>query len=378
MSEFIKSSLTESTPSPSPSSLKEIHFLNQGAYGCVFRPEITCDGEIGDVNYISKIQIQADTVKHEIQIGKTLQDSLPLSEYYVAPINHSCSVQIEKIDRLDKKELQKCDLLKEAKHPDTATATATGGSVALSTSATSKYISTKVRYVGSQNLEVYFKNLISNPSIFIKKIFTTYSHLSRAIEKMNQRQIIHFDVKDTNIMYDEYCQLPIFIDFGLSIDWKDLTPDKYEYYFYTPKFYGYWNIDIYMLSQITQTILAPNSQENPIVTEDKILEIVSAFHDQRNTFVNSYAVPFTPEESDAFKKGQIERWKPFVAKKWQDLYSVLLVPAIYQKWDKYGLSMTYYTFIKSLELERWKENKWLAYMMMKWRKDLLEIVPISV
>ncbi len=371
------------------SDVKEIHFLNQGAYGCVFRPEITCDGEVGDANYITKIQKRSKTVENEMDIGNKLKINIPNYEYYYAPIIENCSVNIKNIDT---NEIQECKLFDKYNETISATTSTNQPNTTNTTNAIktmntgnssamlSKYISTKIRYVGSQNLEVYFLNLPVDPNILIKKLFTTYTHLSKGIDKMLENQMIHFDVKDTNIMYDEYCQFPIFIDFGLSIDLKKVNPQNYEDTFYTSKYYGYWSIDIYILSQITQRILKtnpPSIKENPVVTEEKIKEIIHSFTEECVQFVNKYAVPFANEEIEVFKNKQIDRLKPFIGKKWEDVFHAIFVPKVYEKWDKYGLSMTYYTFIKSLGLDRWKENRWLDYMMNQWKKDILEVIPLS-
>jgi serine/threonine protein kinase len=365
---------------PSSVNPKEIHFLNQGTFGCVFRPEITCDGEIGDVAYISKIQPRSKTVDNEINIGNKLKINNPNHEYYYAPIIQNCSVNIQNIR---KEEILKCNVFNNT---DTATNTNTNTNTNLTTSVAntvpktlSKYISTKIRYIGSKNLEVYFLNLPADPNVVIKKLYTTYHHLSRGIEKLLENQIIHYDVKDTNIMYDEACQLPIFIDFGLTIDLKKVTPDTYKNAFYTSEYYGYWSIDIYILSQIIQRIknvTPPSIQENQTVTEETIQRIVTQFVTEFTRFIEKYSYPFTQEEIETFTRNHIDRLKPFIGKDWDEVFKALFVPKVYEKWDKYGLSMTYYIFLKSLNLIQWKGTRLFDYMTDKWKADILEVIPI--
>ena len=35
---------------------KELKLINSGAFGCIFRPNLTCDGKVGTAKYVTKIQ----------------------------------------------------------------------------------------------------------------------------------------------------------------------------------------------------------------------------------------------------------------------------------------------------------------------------------
>ena len=101
--------LKKEIPDVDSQDFVKIKFINQGAYGCVYKPEITCDGKIGNPNYISKIQIDNISVKNEILIGKEIK-KIPHFESYFAPILENCPVNINAID---KPEQDKCDILNE-------------------------------------------------------------------------------------------------------------------------------------------------------------------------------------------------------------------------------------------------------------------------
>lgn len=47
----------------------KIQLLNKSKKNCIIQPEITCDNEIGDVNYISKIQKKSINLINEKEIG---------------------------------------------------------------------------------------------------------------------------------------------------------------------------------------------------------------------------------------------------------------------------------------------------------------------
>ena len=51
-----------------------VDLINQGSYGCIFRPGFTCKGvPTNTKKYISKIQKSASTSKKETRIGKRIK-----------------------------------------------------------------------------------------------------------------------------------------------------------------------------------------------------------------------------------------------------------------------------------------------------------------
>ena len=82
---------------------------------------------------------------------------------------------------------------------------------------------------------------------------------------LNNHGIIHYDIKGENIMYDKSRDIPVIIDFGLSIIKKDIKPnfndpdyiDRLSNYFYVyAPDYSLWCLDIHYLCFI---INHPNS-----------------------------------------------------------------------------------------------------------------------
>ena len=50
----------------------------------------------------------------------------------------------------------------------------------------------------------------------IANFFEIYRHLLSSLEMLEKVGIVHFDIKNENIIYDKVKNLPIIIDFGLS------------------------------------------------------------------------------------------------------------------------------------------------------------------
>ena len=74
--------------------------LAEGGYGCVFRPDIGCDGnETNDMNFVSKLQVNDFSAENEISIGKILTNAYqnapkePLKNNF-APVVSACKVDI--------------------------------------------------------------------------------------------------------------------------------------------------------------------------------------------------------------------------------------------------------------------------------------------
>ena len=61
----------------------------------------------------------------------------------------------------------------------------------------------------------------------LNKVLQTHIYLLNALDKLNRKGIIHFDIKYDNIVYDQTLQAPIIIDFGLSIYKPNLSPANY-------------------------------------------------------------------------------------------------------------------------------------------------------
>ena len=86
----------------------KMKLLNQGAYGCVFKPGFTCSGDKETTGrHITKIQKKKNTSDKETSIGAVVQDISAYTKYF-APIIETCDVDLSKIKD---NELQKCNFI---------------------------------------------------------------------------------------------------------------------------------------------------------------------------------------------------------------------------------------------------------------------------
>jgi hypothetical protein len=225
---------------------KEKHpskLINHGQYGCIYKPQIGCeeDEDDDDDNYVSKIQEKTEELEKEINTGKIIQ-SIDNYFFYYAPIIKSCDV---KISNIDINILRDCAVaLNENREINTV----------------KKYASNKIRYISKYTISDYIQQLSSKENF--KRIANVHLYLLEySIPKLLQKNIIHLDLKTNNIMWDEKQEIPIMIDFGLSINMGEVldpqkSPDEkiaiYKKYFIGEEYYIFWCVDIHMISQIVQ------------------------------------------------------------------------------------------------------------------------------
>jgi serine/threonine protein kinase len=323
-----------------------IQLLNQGAHGCIYRPEIKCDSTIGSPKYISKIQTNIENVKSEMEIGELIKEKIKDYIYYYAPLLESCEVSLKEIPKDEK---DKCELLQNYNEKNEIIPE------------TKKYISTKIRYVGNEELETYMHNLPQEDKSLIKeKLEGSYKYLCWGLKKLADNDIIHFDIKEKNIVYDANARLPIIIDFGISFTTLTLNKSNYQNIFYTKRYYPYWCFDIYLISNIVQVILQPIENNIPtiqklpyVVTKTVNLEIIEKIYDKYYLefieFVKVYLPGFNDTELLESKKQTIEYYYLlYKDKNWEELVEKELRPEIYRTWDHYSLAFTYLIIIRSL------------------------------
>ena len=83
--------------------------VNQGTYGCVYKPSFLCDGNtLKEEDYITKIQTKDDVSTQEETIG-TLVQSIPNHAEHYAGIINTCPIELSKIED---NELKKCEFWK--------------------------------------------------------------------------------------------------------------------------------------------------------------------------------------------------------------------------------------------------------------------------
>jgi len=303
---------------------QKITLLNQGAYGCVYRPGMTCKGKTQSENFITKIQLKEGNSDNEINIGKKIMKIDKNYSNYYAPIIQSCEVSLGTIDS---DEIQKCKVIKNKMADQKAMLSST-------------FISNKIRYVGKDTLgETLMATIENQPKIFLSKFVESFKYLLKSITFMNAAGIVHFDMKESNVMYS---RKPIIIDFGISFDKNELSGDNMKRVFFTygPD-YPPWCIDIAFITFINRL---PENFSSQIVTEEQINLVVDDFIGKN---------PIMTSIGDDGKRQFSERMKTYMSTTFKDKTWEILTQELLKNtdhWDTYALAVMYYFLIEDLSI----------------------------
>jgi len=272
--------------------------INQGANGCIYKPHIQCDNEPISNKYISKVQIVNQSML-EIRIGEQLM-KIPNYELYFAPIISHCPVELSKIED----ELVNCNSINEdlARNPS------------------SKFVSNKIKYVGKMHIYDFFVN---HPTCILE----AHLDLLHSLDILWKTNIVHFDLKYNNIIYDEQLKCPIIIDFGSSY----LTHDVIHavYHNYKDLIRGQYCIDVVLISYIlTKDLTQPiNKDEVDNVCDEFAKNSIFEYCELPDNFIVDLKVDLKREGT------------------WRALMDTLIANQSY--WDNYALSVTILVFISN-------------------------------
>jgi hypothetical protein len=258
-----------------------------------------------------------------------------------SPILSSCPVNIGAISKF---ELEKCEVFTKHAERDTEMETMISKI---------EYKSYKMKYAGKNSLGKYFLSLLNKtPKKIIKRIFETHIYLLKSLDKLIKldKPIIHYDLKDNNLIYNEDLDVPIIIDFGLSFE---LTPEKkyehaiaFEQYFYFYETYPPWCIEMVLLSYIVQKIVDQQHQDiSSKIEETNIVElktICTNFITENEIF--KYCI--AQEESEIMKHGLHQFVSSYLGKSWETMFQDL--QKSYATWDHYSIAVIFLLYFKDM------------------------------
>lgn len=309
----------------------ELKLINDGTYGCVFHPGLTCKGATESLKYITKISMNKRSIQNELKVSDKIKSIDGYSRFF-APVLKSCAVKIAK-EHSD--ELLKCGIFE---HVDKTAASSRS------------YISTKIRFVGNTDLYKYLM-LNVKPNRFFYELWRTHSYVLKAINKINENGIVHYDLKENNIMMDKALNLPIVIDFGLSFLKSDLTAKNLESIFFTFVDYNYWCVDIVVCSYVVNEVGVERSKIEAVKERD-LLEIYKVFlygrvHSTDKKLTNlsfEFHSNHFSESLDAFKTKYMSYFGKFVGRTWWSVYEELI--KFVDTWDNYSVAAIYTIMLK--------------------------------
>ena len=298
--------------------------LAEGGYGCVFLPGINCDGStMTTKKYVSKIQSYNKSAENEIKIGKAIQEINGYHNHF-APIVKHCEIDIGKIKDDEKK---KCSILTKKK--------------------SSKFILMKLPYIDGIDFIDYMIEY-KNSTQIVRNLINSYNHMLRSLSMLIGKKIVHYDLKGTNILFDMVKQVPLLIDFGLSINLKNITMNNIKQYFYVyaPEYYV-WSLEIHYLCYIL------NNEKNP--SKKTLKDLAKKFVKNNKGLIKNFSPEFLKKYQNKCEK-QLNIYN--------DLEYTERVEKILNYWatyDNYALSIMYLKFINYINVDGFSNNPFIIF-----------------
>ena len=330
---------------------KELKLINSGAFGCIYRPNLTCNGNVGSsMKYLTKIQKSKRTIIHELRISEKVRKINGYARFF-APVLKHCPVRIAK-DQVQN--IKQCEVFKDESEK---------------TIETSSYISMKTRYVGTHDLKAYLFSLVSSPqsqspTLFLRELWRTHIHLLKGIQKLFANKIVHYDLKYNNIIFDAEQKVPIIIDFGQSWATDELKTEKeINAAFFVFDQYDYWCIDTLICNYIVQNV-GIDKAKNTLVIDEEINHIYDVFvrglnEKKENKIVNEaflYNILQNPQKTTEYKNVFAEYVRQFINNQtWWELYEDLQKYA--NTWDSYSLAIIYLNLLNDIYLADSEKNR---------------------
>lgn len=307
-----------------PKAKADPTLLSEGAYGCVYKPGVQCDGSKMSKNYVSKIQKKKARTMQEPIIGQKIREKLPQYAYYFAPAMDVCPAVLTSIQ---KSELKKCTVIDERAPKD-------------------EFIALKIAYVGKHtlgaNLSIHAKQ---DPQTFYSHVLDTHQYLARAIDQLVNLRIIHHDIKQNNVMYSEKWHVPIIIDFGVAFQVDQLYDNetlKMIFFSHYEK-YPPWCPEIMCIAAIiNQDQTQPqtnNKWETQKVPVSQLQSIIKTY------FRESPLVTNHTKTISTYQKQWISYLKTFENKTGKTALKMLLQH--WNTWDVYSTNAMYYALASS-------------------------------
>ena len=342
----------------------EIKLINEGTFGCIFYPGLTCNGTPLKGHFVTKIQKDADAVKNEIDISQLVRTKIKGYMKHFSPIIHQCPVKINP-SYVD--EVKQCEVF---------------GTMTNREIEKSRYVANKIRYVGKTNIMEYVTQRLSTHAHW-GDVYKTYRYTLKSIQKLMEAKIVHFDIKYNNVLFDGVLNVPVIIDFGLSFYIPDLIkrPAQNRHVFYTYNTYTYWCVDVFICNYIFQVVTYERSK-TMTVTQDELNTLCRGFvygTDPASTQIENYVFRLTNMED---RRLEFERqfqafMSPFLGKTWWEVYTRLMT--YWNTWDHYSLAVVYL-----LILDDWKTEHPERYNMAVLREresryiDMLQTIVYSM
>ena len=298
--------------------------LSEGGYGCIYHPALNKKGkETTQKKFVSKLQVNSFAARNEVNIGKIVKEIFGYTSYFY-PIITSQSVNIGSFNPKTKKQ---CQAYK--KNPK------------------KKFILSKLQYLEGTTLNSFVLDNLDKRRLFIYLI-DIYNHILQGLQLLDKSDIVHFDIKGENIMFNTKLKNPIIIDFGLSILKKDLTKNLKKYfYIYAPSYY-YWPIEVHFLNYILHINKSPTKYD---------IEKICKEYVHSNSVLH---LIFSKEFVKKYLNECIKTLEELLDLTYKEKINTIL--KMMPSWDNYALSIIYLRYIHYFNVKGYPKNNFIIHL----------------
>ena len=106
----------------------------------------------------------------------------------------------------------------------------------------------EIPYIKNITFEELFTNFHRSKRHILLVFFETFKYIADSISHLINIDIVHYDIKEQNILYSIKYENPMLIDFGISIPIKYLNDSNIHKYFYVygPDYY-IWTLEAHVI-----------------------------------------------------------------------------------------------------------------------------------
>jgi serine/threonine protein kinase len=302
--------------------------LSQGGFGCIYYPGIKCKNESQEnKNVVTKLQKDDESAKNEIKIGELI---MGIEDYqlYFLPVIGSCPINLGSIN---KSLLKDCESVNKDKNKYE-----------------NKYILMEIPYVKNKSFYAILIDMYSSKKHIIVGLIENYSYLLDSISILLKKQIVHFDIKSENILYNQNTHLPLLLDFGISINMDTFNYKNIFTYFYTysPDYY-IWPLEVHVINFLLHETTVP-------LTEKDIKSICKEYVNYNKGLIN-----FSEDFKRDYLRGCEAYLQGYVGKDKKKTIELLI--AFYPTWDNYSLSILYLKTFSFMFPQGFHKNSLILY-----------------
>ena len=297
--------------------------LSQGGFGCIYYPGIKCNGQPQtNRTIVSKLQKNDESALNEIAISEVI---MAIEDYklYFLPVIASCPINIRAIER---KLLVDCESIHIGKEQDKDQHKVKPDQHKVKQA--DNYILMDIPYVKNKSFYTILIDMYASKKHIIIGLIENYAYLLEALTILLQHHIVHFDIKSENILYNQNTQLPLLLDFGVSIQIKQVNHTNIATFFYTysPDYY-IWCLEIHVINFLIHETRQPLTAAN--------IKRIATDYVKHNKGLNNF--------SDAFRQNYLQACETYLTTfvGMEKMKTIDILLAFYPTWDNYSLSILY-------------------------------------